>query len=126
MREAAFVFSAIGAAPGDLVALIRACPEVRLTVDVSHAGLYVNWLRARPADIAPEHRRVAEFLQENDVQADLAAFVGKVAFATTNLHVSNAADLLGEGLWYRAGQFDLDSIISPLVGRVPYFVTENS
>jgi hypothetical protein len=124
MREGAFVYSAIGSAPDDVLTLVAACPAVRATVDVSHAGLYVNWLRARLEAIAPAQRPAAAFFQAEAGPCSLGEFVAKVKPRTANVHVSNAAGLLGEGLRYHEGEFDLDAVLAPLMGSVSYFVTE--
>ena len=124
MREGAFVYSSIGATPQDLLTLIAACPGVRSTVDVSHAGLYLNWRRAVLAAIDPAQRSVAAFFQAESGPASLGEFVAQIKHRTESVHVSNAAGLLGEGLPYHGGEFDLDAVLAPLVGSVPYFVTE--
>ncbi|HLH72910.1 MAG TPA: hypothetical protein VKX96_06475 [Chloroflexota bacterium] len=124
MREAAYVFSAIGAAPEDLLALVRRIPELRFTIDVSHASLYLNWRQIDLETLSPEFQMVARHAREQPGPMDLPEYVGPLAEWTTTMHVANAVGLFGEGEWYREGDADLDLTLAPLLGRVPYFVTE--
>ena len=48
----------------------------------------------------------------------------RIAPWLTNCHISNAAGLLGEGLPYGEGRFDLDAIVPRLAATAPYLVTE--
>ena len=124
MRESAYVFSPIGAAPADLRSLVERLPELRFTVDVSHAGLYLNWRSADLAALSREFQAVARHAREQDGPSDLVEFVEELAPWTTTVHIANASGLFGEGLRYREGDSDLDRALAPLLGRVPYFVTE--
>jgi hypothetical protein len=124
MREGAFVFSPIGAAADDLIALGATFPTLRFTVDVSHAALALNWRRAEPVALDPGLGAVAAFTGRVETSGNLASFVARLADRTTTVHVSNATGLLGEGLRYADGDEDLDRALAPLVGLVPYFVTE--
>jgi hypothetical protein len=124
MREGAFVFSPIGAAPSDLLAIAGAFPEIRFTVDLSHAALYLNWRKATPSEVEPALRRTAEYQREQTGPTNLLEYLHLLAFGTTTFHVSNASGLLGEGLRYVNGGEDLDRALAPFVDRVPYFVTE--
>lgn len=122
MRESAYVFSAIGADPEDLLALVSAEPTVRFTLDVSHAGLYLNWCRLPAA--SDEFAPVAAFFRRTGVSHDLTGLCNRLAPFITTVHVSNASGHFGEGNRYDDGDFNLDASLRPLVGRVPYFVTE--
>lgn len=124
MRECAFVFSSIGAIPSDVLELIETLPALRLTADVSHAGLALNWQRIELADVPPELRSVAEFSRSLDGPADLESWLGAVGGVTTTIHVSNASGLLGEGLGYDDGDEDLDRVLKPVLGSIRYLVTE--
>ncbi len=124
MREGAFVYSAIGAAPADLRELADRFPALRFTLDVSHAALYLNWRRAASVSLEPVWRAVAEFHRMVDDSVDLADVVRRLAERTLTVHVSNARGLLGEGLGYDEGDESLDAALAPLVGEVGYFVTE--
>jgi hypothetical protein len=48
----------------------------------------------------------------------------RVAPWLVNCHISNAAGLLGEGLPYGEGRFDLDAIVPRLATIASYLVTE--
>lgn len=124
MREAAYVFSSIGLAPSDLRVLSDRFPSLRFTVDVSHAALYQNWRAVDLGVVAPELRAVAELCRQGDESAMLSDYIGRLAPWTMTVHVSNSEGLLGEGLRYREGPEDLDRALRPLLGVVPYFVTE--
>ncbi|HVC35264.1 MAG TPA: hypothetical protein VNL16_17255 [Chloroflexota bacterium] len=124
MRESAFVFSPIGAATDDLWALAEARPALRLTVDVSHAALSLNWRTVALSDVEPLLRPVAEFSRDRPGPTTLSEYVAAVADLTTTVHVSNASGLLGEGRSYDDGDENLDGSLRQLVGTVPYFVTE--
>ncbi|MBI2942402.1 MAG: hypothetical protein HYY04_18390 [Chloroflexi bacterium] len=54
----------------------------------------------------------------------LEGFVDALAPLTVNVHVSNAAGLLGEGLPYFQGEADLDPIVARLLGTARFIVTE--
>ena len=124
MRESAFVFSAIGTTPDDLLAVHDLVPDVRFTVDVSHAALAVNWQNVALSDVVPDLRPVATYARAIATAMDLTAWVASAADLTTTVHVSNASGLLGEGLGYAEGDENLDRTLKTLVGSVPYFVTE--
>jgi hypothetical protein len=124
MREGAFVYSTVGAAAEDLIALGQCFPELRFTVDISHAALYLSWRRVDPASLAPDLQLLARYCQAAPWPTSLKAFVDQLADRTTTMHVSNASGILGEGLRYGDGDEDLDAALAPLVGRVPYLVTE--
>ncbi|HUX87274.1 MAG TPA: hypothetical protein VMW65_09755, partial [Chloroflexota bacterium] len=124
MRESAYVFSSIGAAPADLLALIDRVPELRFTVDVSHAGLYLNWRTTDLAALSREFQSVGRQAREQVGPVDLSEFVEQLAPWTTTVHVANASGLFGEGQRYHEGDSDLDRALTPLLGKVPYFVTE--
>jgi sugar phosphate isomerase/epimerase len=124
MREAAYVFSFIGLTASDLETLARWYPPLGLTVDTSHAALYLNWRRVPVDEVEPRLRPIAEFCRGDDEPVDLPGYLRRLADRITAVHVSNAAGLLGEGLGYAGGPEDLDAALAPLAGTVPYFVTE--
>jgi len=121
MRESAYVYSSIGADPADLLALAAAQPVIRFTVDTSHAGLYLNWCRL---SVDPRFEDVAAFYRRSYQGEDLTGFCDRLGEFTTTVHVSNASGHFGEGDRYAEGDFCLDDALRPLLGRVPFFVTE--
>ena len=122
MRESAFVVSPIGAAPEDLLALGEAFPRLRFCVDLSHAGLYLNWSNGKTHGL-DELAAVAAFHGSPGVTS-LETYLAPLVPRILSVHVSNAMGLLGEGLPYGDGDFDLDQALGSLSDAVPYWVTE--
>ena len=50
--------------------------------------------------------------------------VGTLGDLVYNVHVSNAQGLLGEGMPYEVGDYDLDTAVRSLVGTARWMVTE--
>jgi len=124
MREESFVFSPIGLGPADLLEVATPFGELFLTVDVSHAALYLQWRHTAVETVEPWLQPVALYCRTEPAPDDLPGFIQAVAHRILTVHVSNASGLLGEGLRYCEGDENLDSALAPLVGKVPYFVTE--
>ncbi len=128
MREAALVYSSIGAAAEDLLAVAEPFPTLRFCVDLSHAGLTLNWAHdRRPASersLAESLVAVGDHVRLTSAAASLRDYLDALAGQILSIHVSNARGLLGEGLSYGDGDYCLDEALRPLVGTVPYFVTE--
>ncbi len=125
MRRAAFIYTPIGVEPRDLLACVQAVPELRLTLDTSHAQLAVNAFRGVP----PEHKderllAAARFYRERGGAQSLGEFLEPLLPWTVSVHVSNAAGLLAEGLPHDEGDADLEAAVRRLAGRARYFVTE--
>ncbi|MBV9326583.1 MAG: hypothetical protein JO352_22710 [Chloroflexi bacterium] len=124
MRRDAFAFTPIGMASADFRYLVEWIPGLRVLVDTSHAGLYLN-ARRLPVDPslewnAPLRRYLDRLPAEPD---DLIGFMG-VLPNLENAQISNASGLLGEGLAYADGDFDLDPAMRWLNARVHHIVTE--
>lgn len=119
-----FSVSSIGVEPDDLAQLCEAVPGVSLTLDLSHAQLYVNCLTQTleelPAAIQPAIRRYAE----RAVVSSMRGYGLAVASFVHAIHLSNATGVLGEGLPFEQGDMDLDSEIEFWLDRAHYFVTE--
>ena len=124
MRESAYVFSSIGASPGDLLDLAAAVPALRFTADVSHAALYLNWRTANRSRLMATFQPVVDFFCQSSGPDTLTEFLDDLGERVTVIHVSNADGLLGEGLEYLAGPEDLDCVLRPFVASSCYFVTE--
>ncbi len=124
MREGSFSFTPIGVEPEDFAAVAELEPEVGFTLDLSHAQLYLNALRAAPSDIAPELAPLVEHLRRGRGPMDLDVYVDALAPRLVNVHVSNATGLLGEGLPYSEGDADLDRVLARLFPIARYVVTE--
>jgi hypothetical protein len=130
MRESSFYFSSIGLAAEDLAWICARVPGLRATLDLSHAGLYVNCRRfARqqlPAPDAPDgaYQQLYRYVRELPAVDDLLGYAEPLAEHLETVHVANASGLLGEGAPYDRGDFDLDRAVAQLSGRARYFVTE--
>jgi sugar phosphate isomerase/epimerase len=124
MREGAAVYSALGVEPSDLVRCCREVPGLGVTFDTSHAGLYLEAVDADPAAVEPSLRPVVECYAPDAQARTLDGYVDLVEPGLVNVHVSNARGLLGEGLPYGEGRFDLDALLPRLAARARYIVTE--
>lgn len=132
MREGRYLVSTEGLGPDDLIFYLERVPGLRLTLDLSHAGLFVN-----AVDMAWGLKAVPEGDPKNPVVVGLlaglrgryrpltlAGYVEAVCPYVLTVHISNAAGLLGEGLPYRDGWYDLDGPLRRLRACARYFVTE--
>jgi hypothetical protein len=124
MRRDDFAFTPIGMSSADFRYLVEWIPDLRVLVDTSHAGLYLN-ARRLPADpgvkwSTPLKRYLAQLPDEPD---DLIGFMGAFP-ALENAQISNATGILGEGLAYAEGDFDLDPVMRWLNTNVRHIVTE--
>ncbi len=124
MREASFMFSLIGTTPGDILALVQVIPDLKVTIDVSHAQLYINAYQAALSSVDDTLRPMVEFLQIEGGVGSVDAFIRIVAPALYEAHISNARGLLGEGLPYDDGELDMDATIGLLAQHATYIVTE--
>lgn len=124
MREGAAVFSSLGVAPEDLVHCCRAVPGLGITFDTSHAGLYLEAVATDPAAVEPALRPAVAAYAGDARARTLDGYLDAIEPWLVNVHVSNAAGLLGEGLPYGAGRFDLDRLVPRLAARARFLVTE--
>jgi hypothetical protein len=133
MRRSDFAFTPIGMAADDLWWLTKRLPGLRVLADTSHAGLYLNARRLAPDPAyvwsAPLHSYLNQLPHK---EADAAALTPAVALLNYLQHlpnvesaqVSNARGVLGEGLAYTDGDFDLDPTIAWLGAHARHIVTE--
>ena len=124
MREGAATFSALGVEPEDLIRCCEAVPGLGITFDTSHAGLHLEAVAADPASAPAALRPVVTTYATSATVRTLAEWVERVAPWLVSCHVSNAAGLLGEGLPYGAGNFELDAIVPRLAATARFIVTE--
>ncbi len=122
MREDSALFSPLGVEPSDLASCCAAIPGLGITFDTSHAGLYLEAVDADPAGLTPSLRPAVERYAPNPEARTLDDYVDMIEPWLVNVHVSNAAGLLGEGLPYGAGRFDLDALM-PRLGAAARFLT---
>lgn len=124
MREGAATFSAVGVEPEDLLWCCREVPGLGITFDTSHAGLHLESLRADPASAPPALRPAVETYAATATVRTLDDWIERIGPLLVNCHISNAAGLLGEGLPYGEGRFDLDAIMPRLAATTRFIVTE--
>ena len=124
MREGAATFSALGVEPDDLIRCCEAVPGLGITFDTSHAGLHLEVVTADPATTPAALRPAVTAYAASATVHTLAEWVERVAPWLVNCHISNAAGLLGEGLPYGAGKYDLDALMPRLAATARFLVTE--
>jgi hypothetical protein len=126
MRRADFAFSPIGMASADLVWLCEQVPGLKVLVDTSHAGLYLNARHGAGADAPYAWReRVLQYVRELPSEApDVLGYIQSFGGFLENAQISNAGGLLGEGLAYADGDVDLDACVRWLSTNARHIVTE--
>jgi hypothetical protein len=125
MRRSDFSFTPIGMASADLRWLVERLAGLKLLPDTSHAGLYLNARRLTPDPEYSWSAALRAYLQELPPEADdLVGFMESFGPQVENAQISNAAGILGEGLPYTEGDFDLDPAIRWLDQHVRHIVTE--
>ena len=123
MREGAQMHSSIGMEPADLVYFADNVDGLRLTLDVSHAQLYLNGANGRLAS-TEGMEQMAQTLQARRAASDLGEFIALLGDRIFEVHVSNAEGIWGEGLPYGQGELALDSVMARLLPLARYIVTE--
>jgi hypothetical protein len=125
MRRNDFAFTPIGMASADLRWMAERVPGLRLLVDTSHAGLYLN---ARAAERIPEEpwgRPLLQYLRQLPAEPeDVLGYAQVLTPYLENAQIADASGVLGEGLPYGEGELDLDAIVPWLAQHVEHIVTE--
>jgi hypothetical protein len=125
MRRGDFAFTPIGMASEDLRWLVERLPGLRLLPDTSHTGLYLNARRLEPDPAHPWSAPLADYLKQLPAEApDLVGYMESLQPHVENAQISNASGVLGEGLAYAEGEFDLDPAIRWLGRSARHIVTE--
>ncbi len=114
MRTGGVFLSPIGGHWRDLLAWRERIPELRFTLDTSHAALFRNFAEAYGS----------LFGVRDPTELALDRYVEELGPHTSVAHISDAHGLLGEGLPYGSGELDLDPVVARLAGTVPYLVAE--
>jgi nucleoside-diphosphate-sugar epimerase/sugar phosphate isomerase/epimerase len=114
MRTGGVFLSPIGGHWRDLLEWRERVPELRFTVDTSHAALFRSLVAVYPG----------LFGLESSEDLELERYVEELGPHAEVAHVSDAHGLLGEGLPYGAGELDLDPVVRRLGELVPYIVAE--
>jgi sugar phosphate isomerase/epimerase len=124
MREGAATFSALGVEPEDLIRCCEAVPGLGITFDTSHAGLHLEVVSADPATVPAALRPVVTTYAASATVRTQEEWITRLAPWLVSCHISNAAGILGEGLPYGAGRFDLDALVPRLAATARFIVTE--
>jgi hypothetical protein len=125
MRRSDFAFTPIGMASADLRWLAERLPGLRVLPDTSHAGLYLNARTLEPDPQYPWSTPLRTYLRALPEEApDLVGFIQSLAPHVENAQIANASGVLGEGLAYGEGDFDLDPAIRWLGQHAHHIVTE--
>ncbi len=127
MRRSDFAFTPIGMASADLRWLVERLPDLRLLPDTSHTGLYLNCRRLAPDPAYAWSAPLREYLLQlpaEVTESDLVGYMESLQPHVANAQISNAAGILGEGLPYAEGDFDLDPAIRWLGQHAEHIVTE--
>jgi nucleotide-binding universal stress UspA family protein len=124
MRRSDFAFTPIGMAADDLWWLVERLPGLRVLADTSHAGLYLNARRLPPDPAYAWSAPLTSYLRQlPHAVSDLVGYLEELP-TVENAQVSNARGILGEGLAYGEGDFDLDPAIAWLGAHVEHIVAE--
>jgi len=125
MRRDDFSFTPIGMASEDLRWLVARVPDLKVLADTSHAGLYLNARRLEPEPKHAWSRPLATYLMQLPKEASgLVGYLNSLRPHVENAQISNASGVLGEGLAYAEGDFDLDPAIRWLGQHAQHIVTE--
>jgi sugar phosphate isomerase/epimerase len=127
MQQGGHFYSPIGMPAEDLIWMTERIEGLRVCLDLSHAGLYLNARRLseRP-DPPSRYRRVLEFVSQLPPVHDVQDYADRLGARLFSCQLSNAAGMLGEGRSYTKGDLDLDALVKRLADRVAYFVTETA
>lgn len=125
MREGRYLYTPLGMAPEDIVWFLHHVPGLMVTLDISHAQLYVNARRmAAAGETSPDVEPLMRYLRHLPAIESLDTFLDAFGTAIFEAHVSNASGLLGEGAPYHEGDIDMDHVIARLATTARYLVTE--
>ena len=119
-----FSVSSIGVEPEDLAWLCEMVPDVRVTLDLSHAQLYVNCLTDSLAELPGVLQPAIGRYADRAGISSMRGYAVAVADYVHAIHISNATGVLGEGLPYEQGDIDLDREVEFWLDRAHYLVTE--
>jgi len=120
MRRSDFAFTPIGMCAADLNWMVEQAPGLKVLVDTSHAGLYLN-ARRSPGEFEALGHFARQLPSDGPTVLDYVQAFGP---ALENAQISNAQGVLGEGLGYAEGEIDLDPVIAWLSIHTRHIVTE--
>jgi nucleoside-diphosphate-sugar epimerase/sugar phosphate isomerase/epimerase len=113
MRTGGVFLSPIGGHWRDLLAWRERIPDLRFTLDTSHAALFRNFAAA-----------YGSLFEVSADELGLERYVEELGPYTEVAHVSDAHGLLGEGLPYGSAELDLDPVVARLGELARYVVAE--
>src|SRR5919199_1550777 len=114
MRTGGVFLSPVGGHWRDLLEWRERVPELRFTIDTSHAALFRSFAAVYPS----------LFALASDADLGLDRYVEELGPYAEVAHVSDAHGLLGEGLPYGAGELELDPVVRRLGEVVRFVVAE--
>jgi sugar phosphate isomerase/epimerase len=134
MREQSWTYTPLGMSVEDMRWLCGQVSGLGVTLDLSHAGLYISAvIRATPSENAELDplvlalrgtREGGILLEQRDATFRLSWVADTLGDLVNNVHISNAQGLLGEGMPYGVGDYDLDVAIRRLATTARWMVTE--
>jgi nucleoside-diphosphate-sugar epimerase len=115
MRTGGVYLSPVGGHWRDLLEWRERVPDLRFTLDTSHAALFRHFAASYPT----------LFGLDSDDDLELERYVEELGPYSEVAHVSDAHGLLGEGLPYGSGELSqLDPVVRRIGELVPYVVAE--
>ena len=114
MRIGGVFLSQVGGHWRDLRRWHARVPELRFTIDTSHAALFRSFAAAYPS----------LFDLSSDEDLELARYVEELGPVAEVAHVSDAHGFLGEGLPIGSGELDLEPVVRRLGHLVRFVVSE--
>ena len=114
MRVGGVFLSHVGGHWRDLRRWHARVPELRFTLDTSHAALFRSFAAAYPT----------LFGLTSDEELELERYVEELAASLEVAHVSDAHGLLGEGLPIGSGELELDPVVRHLGDVARFIVAE--
>jgi hypothetical protein len=125
MRESAYLFTPLGMAPEDVRWFVDRVPGLMVTLDVSHAQLYVNARGMAERGEGDEGvQPLMRYLRRFPPIESVEGFIDVLDPHIFEAHVSNASGLLGEGAPYDEGDIDMNRVIGRLTTSCRFLVTE--
>jgi sugar phosphate isomerase/epimerase len=125
MRESAYLFTPLGMAPEDVRWFVDRVPGLMVTLDVSHAQLYVNARGMAERGEGDEGvQPLMQFLRRFPPIESVERFIDVLDPHIFEAHVSNASGLLGEGAPYDDGDIDMERVIGRLATSCRFLITE--
>ena len=114
MRVGGVFLSQLGGHWRDLRRWHARVPELRFTIDTSHAALFRSFAAAYPS----------LFSLASDEELELERYGEELGPSAEVAHVSDAHGLLGEGLPIGSGELDLAPVVRRLADHVRFVVSE--